>query len=438
MDAVCVIGAGGAGLAAAQALKTRDVPFVVHEAGSGIGGNWRYENDSGLSSGYASLTTNVSRQRTSYGCFPLRRGALYLHHTQMLAYLEAFTDRFGLREHIRLSSPVTSVRPLDGGGWEVDADGGAPERYRAVLLATGYNSVPRYPDLPGRFDGLALHTHDYRTPEPFAGRDTIVIGLGCSAAELACEVRHVARSTTIAARSGNWVMPRRLGRMPLDWLDIRAGSRLPFSLRRRMVEPLARLWGADLGKAGLPQPSGRLLDKPWAISDELMGAWRAGEISVTGPVSELAGDRVRLADGRTLPADAILYGTGYRAEFPFLAPEVQPPTLERPRLYRGVVHPDAPGLFFIGLVMAHGALIPIFEAQANWVAEVLADRLVLPSTEVMRASIACDDEVRRRDFDPRWGILWDRLPYIRSLETETRRARRLPGTSQRAAAPTVR
>ena len=62
VDAVCVIGAGGAGLAAAQALKARDVPFVVYEAGSGIGGNWRYE-------------------------------------------IEAFADRFGLREHIRLSSP---------------------------------------------------------------------------------------------------------------------------------------------------------------------------------------------------------------------------------------------------------------------------------------------------------------------------------------------
>jgi dimethylaniline monooxygenase (N-oxide forming) len=438
VDAVCVIGAGGAGLAAAQALKVRGVPFVVHEAGSGIGGNWRFENDSGLCSAYASLTTNVSRQRTRFRCFPLRRGPLYLHHSQMLAYLEAFTDRFGLREHIRHRSQITSVRPLDDGGWEVSAEGAAPERYRAVLVATGYNSVPRYPDLPGRFDGLQLHSHDYRTPEPFAGRDTVVIGLGCSAAELACEIRHTARSTTIAARSGNWVMPKRLGPMPLDWLDTRGGSRLPFSLRRRTLKPLARLAGVDLGKAGVPQPSGRLLDKPWTISDELMSAWRTGEISVTGPVTELAGDRVLLADGRGLPADAILYATGYRAEYPFLAPEVKPPTLEHARLYRGVMHPDAPGLFFIGLAMAHGALIPVFEAQANWVAEILADRLVLPPKEVMRASIARDDEVRRRDFDPRWGILWDRLPYIRSLELETRRARRLPGTSRRAAAPTVR
>ena len=438
MDEVCVIGAGGAGLAAAQGLKARNVPFVVHEAGSGIGGNWRYENDSGLSSAYASLTTNVSRQRTSFRSFPLRRGPLYLHRTEMVAYLEAFTDRFGLREHIHLGSPVTSARALQDGGWEVRAGDGAPKRYSSVLVATGYNSVPRFPELPGSFEGLELHTHDYRTPEPFAGRDTIVIGLGCSAAELACEVRHVAGSTTIAARSGSWVLPRRLGPIPLDWIDTRAGGRMRWSWRRRMLEPLVRIAAGNPRAIGLPQPSGRVGDKPLTISDELVSAVRGGEIAVTGPVTRLAGDRVELAGGSEILADAILYGTGYRMDFPFLAPELEKPDQQLSPLYRGVAHPRAPGLFFVGLVMALGALIPVFEAQANWVGEVLAGRLALPSEEVMRTSIARDEEVRRRDFDPRWGIMWDRLGYVRSLEAETRQARRSPGAAPRAAAATVR
>ena len=117
------------------------------------------------------------------------------------------------------------MRPVADGDWEVTVKTAPPSVTALSSSRTGYNSVPRYPDLPGRFDGLQIHSHDYRTPEPFAGRDTVVIGLGCSAAELACEVRHTAKSTTIAARSGNWVMPRRVGRMPLDWLDTRGGSR---------------------------------------------------------------------------------------------------------------------------------------------------------------------------------------------------------------------
>jgi len=356
----------------------------------------------------------------------------------MVAYLEAFADRFGLREHIRLRSPVTSARPLDDGGWEVQAGDGAPKRYSSVLVATGYNSAPCYPQLPGSFEGLELHTHDYRTPEPFAGRDTIVIGLGCSAAELACEVRQTARTTTIAARSGSWVIPRRLGPMPLDWIDTRAGGRLRWSWRRRMLEPLVRLAAGDPRANGLPEPTGRMGDKPLTISDDFVDAVRAGEIAVTGPVTRLAGDRVVLADGSEIPADAILYGTGYRMEFPFLPSELEKPDHRLSPLYRGVAHPRAPGLFFVGLVMALGALIPVFEVQANWVAEVIAGRLVLPSEEVMVRSIARDQEVRRRDFDPRWGIMWDRRGYIRSLEAEARQARRSPGPPRRADAETVR
>jgi cation diffusion facilitator CzcD-associated flavoprotein CzcO len=70
-----------------------------------------------------------------------------------------------------------------------------------LVVATGFNSVPRYPEIPGEFQGLQMHTHVYRTPEPFAGRRVVAVGLGSSAAELACEISEVATSMTIAARS---------------------------------------------------------------------------------------------------------------------------------------------------------------------------------------------------------------------------------------------
>jgi cation diffusion facilitator CzcD-associated flavoprotein CzcO len=437
MESVCVIGAGGAGLAVAQALKARDVAFVVHEAGSGIGGNWRYDNDSGMGSAYASLRTNVSRQKTSLRNFPLRQGPTFLRHPEMLAYLESYADHFGLREHLRTRSVVVSAKQTSDGAWEVATDNGTPERHRAVIVATGYNSVPRHPELQGEFDGLQLHTHDYRTPEPFRGRDTVVIGLGCSAAELACEIAPVARSTTIAARSGNWVMSRRVAGIPLDWFDQRAMSRLPFALRRKIFDPVIRLSGTDLGRR-LGAPTGRPLDKPWALSDHLVEELDSGRVRLVGAATELTSRGVRLADGRTLNADAILYATGYRAHYPYLDPSLDVPTLEHAPLYRGVAHPDASGLFFVGLVMTHGALLPVFEAQSAWVAEVLTGQIQLPSPEQMTESIAGDQRVRARDFDARWGILWDRYPYIRALEAEARRARRAPGVPAHAERSTLR
>lgn len=434
-ERVAIIGAGGAGLATAQALRARDVPFTVFEAGSGLGGNWRYANDSGHGSAYESLRTNTSRGNTSFRCFPIGRGPTYPHHTEMLAYLEAFADHFELRPDIRFATPVKEAQPVEG-GWDVTTDEG-PERYRAVVVAVGYNSEPRVPELPGRFDGLIQHTHDYRTPEPFAGKDVVVVGLGCSAGELACEVRTVARSVTIAARSGAWVIGRRIGPLPMDRLDTRAASRLPWSVRRRMFAPLVRLSGGRQGPAGIPTPSGRVGDKPLCVSDELVGAVRRKEIEIAPHVVELLGDRVRLADGTDRPAQALLLGTGYQASFPFLPPETAPPSLEEAPLYRGIASLSADGLFYVGLVYGLGPLIPMFEAQANWLGEHLAGRLALPSREVMITSVERDAEVRRRNFDPRFGLYWDRIPYTRSLEREARAARRRPGVRRTASAATT-
>jgi len=54
---VCIIGAGSSGIVAAQVLDARGIPFDCFEKGSHIGGNWRFENDNGMSSAYRSLTS---------------------------------------------------------------------------------------------------------------------------------------------------------------------------------------------------------------------------------------------------------------------------------------------------------------------------------------------------------------------------------------------
>lgn len=437
MTGVAVIGAGPAGLAVAQALAARGVEFTVFETGSGVGGNWRYESDSGRSSAYESLRTNVSRQRTSFRCYRLPlHGPAFLSHVEMLEYLERFTDRFGLRPHIQFRTEVTEVRS-DSGGWAVTAGHKDPVRFDAVVVATGYNSIPLYPDLPGTFDGLELHTHEYRTAAPFDDRRVVVIGLGCSATELACEIATVARSVTIAMRASRNVIARRIGPMPLDWIDTRASSLIPWRWRRHLFRPFIRMASGNQIEAGLPAPPKRVGDDPLTTCDGLPAAVRSGHVRLAPAATALLGDGVRFADGSEQAADAVLYGTGYRIEFPFLSRELQCPTYARAPLYRGIVSLAAPNLFYAGLVFAHGALTPVFEAQANWLGDVLAGRLSLPAAETMSESVARDESIRARDFDPRHGMFWDRLRYIRALETESRNARRRPGVSRRAAAPTV-
>src|SRR5437588_9625212 len=83
----CIIGAGSSGIAAAQVLHTRGIPFDCYESGSEVGGNWRYLNDNGMSSSYKSLHINTSRQIMEYKSFPMSdEYPTYPNHVQIAHY----------------------------------------------------------------------------------------------------------------------------------------------------------------------------------------------------------------------------------------------------------------------------------------------------------------------------------------------------------------
>ena len=71
MGRACIIGAGSSGIASCQVLHARGIPFDCFEAGSDVGGNWRYNNDSGMSSAYRSLHAKSSRRCMQYTAFPM-------------------------------------------------------------------------------------------------------------------------------------------------------------------------------------------------------------------------------------------------------------------------------------------------------------------------------------------------------------------------------
>jgi hypothetical protein len=66
-----------------------------------------------------------------------------------------------------------------------------------------------------------------------------------------------------------------------------------------------------------------------------------------------------------------LCGSGYNITFPFLGKEIKFMEADGPHLYHNVVHPDYPGLFFVGLVQPLGAIVPLCEVQSKWIAEML-------------------------------------------------------------------
>jgi cation diffusion facilitator CzcD-associated flavoprotein CzcO len=413
-----VIGGGLSGLTTIKQLTDRGIDVVCYEIGSGIGGNWRYNNDNGRSVAYASLHIDTSKERFAFGDLAAPEAwPAYLHHSQVLEYLETYTATFHLKRVIRFSHEVKSVR-RDGEAWKVevvDTESGrsSTERFRAVVVASGHHWDPAMPNFDGSFDGRVMHARQYKVPEPFADAHVIVVGLGNTGADIASELTSHAASVTLSTRSGAHILPRYVMGRPLDTLSNRTASRLPLSVQRLAYKPILALGGQSQTSSGIPRPDAPLLSQHPTVSQDLIGLAKLGKIHIAGDIARLDGDAVGFSDGSTVNADVIIYATGYNISFPFLDRSIVGVLDNEVDLYEMVVPVDVPGLYFVGLIQPVGALPPLAEQQARWVAQLI-DGAMLPTPEQMTREIAEQRSRRQKQYldRPRHTIQVDYWPYL--------------------------
>ena len=431
MGKVCVIGAGSSGIASCQVLDARGIEFDCFEKGSGVGGNWRYDNDNGMSSAYRSLFINTSRRMMQYATYPMPADYPdYPHHEQIAAYFDDYVDHFGLRDRIRFNTEVERVEPAADGRWEVTTDDGSSALYDAVFVANGHHWDPKWPDppFPGQdgFTGDQLHAHFYREPdERFQGKRVLVLGIGNSATDISVDASRHAEMTYLAMRRGAHVIPKYIGGKPTDELAPGWLSRLPFQATRLMFAAQLKQVQGSMESYGLPKPDHKLGEAHPTVSSDLLPRIGHGRIKVKPNIELIDGGTVHFVDGTSTEIDTIVWCTGYRITFPFLSTEVMETEGNHVPLFRRVVHPERPGLYFIGLVQPLGAIMPIAELQSEWIADVLEGKAVLPDPARMRAEITAEEEAMRRRYvaSTRHTIQVDFHPYMRLVRAERKRAR---------------
>jgi len=436
----CIIGAGSSGIIALQVLRAAGIDVDCFEMGSDVGGNWRYDNDNGVSSAYRSLHINTSRAAMEYAAYPMPADLPdYPSHWQVAAYFDAFVEHFRLRNAITFRTEVTKVEPVaadGGGGYDVtvrsrDAAREARTRhYDHVLVANGHHWDPRWPEpsFPGSedFPGRQIHAHYYRTPEIFDGKRVVVLGIGNSATDIAVEASRSAKATYLAMRRGAWVIPKFLFGMPTDHLTDSPLARGPLSIQKLGMRTMLRIAVGRMTDYGLPQPDHDILEAHPTVSDDLLSRLGHGDITVKPSISRFDGPTVHFTDGSSVEADVVVYCTGYKITFPFLDDTVVRADGNHIDLYRRVVSPERPGLYFIGLVQPLGAVMPLAEAQSHWVADLITGRVTLPPYAEMRRQIAAYDAALRKRFvaSKRHTIEVDFHVYRAELEKE-RKARRV-------------
>jgi cation diffusion facilitator CzcD-associated flavoprotein CzcO len=444
LPTVCVVGAGPAGLVATKTLAGAGLEVDCFELSPVIGGHWAIDNPNGRSAAYRSLETNTTLRMSRFSDYEMPADwPDFPGHALVREWFEAYVDHFGFRDRIALKSEVVSARPLAPAGWQVSVRGSdgvvSEQRYDALLACSGSYWAPRMPRIPGEFEGEVLHAQRYRdpdTPVAMRGRRVIVIGIGNTGCELACEIAAAgAEAVFLSARSGTWMIPKRIGgraavasvpmmhpgdpvlpplralpRAPREWLFGRIAAR---RFRKMFGERMRRF-----AARGLPTPPANPQDKRATICDPILDCLERGAVIARPGTLRFEGKEVVWNDGTRERADVVLCATGYHLRYPYLSDDVVDTRGDDLTLFLGTMHPRRHDLFVVGVSRPTGAFWPIAELHAQLAAALLSGRYALPTQpEIDRRA---QPILRRRAFNP---ALYG-LAVREELARGARRARR--------------
>lgn len=416
---VCIIGCGSSGMVAAKVFSQKGIDFDCYEAGSEIGGNWKFMNDNGMSSAYESLHINTSKQMMCYSDFPMPEDYPdYADHRQIFKYFNDYVDHFGFRDKIIFNTKIEKVEQLGDRHYRVTTDQPEVKEYTDVIVANGHHWSPKYPKFEGEFSGETIHTHYYKTFKPFVDKRVLIIGFGNSAVDIACELSTVAKKVTLSTRSGAYVLPKFMFGMPTDHLTKPPLAYAPLWFQRLALKVSLMLSVGNQKNFGVPVPNRPLLTEHPTISGEILEKVGHGKIDIKPNVKNLDGYTVNFTDGSANDYDVIIYATGYKIEFPFFDENFFNAQNNEMPLYEYVADMDHPGLYFFGFIQPIGSVMPLVEMQAEWIAAVLTGKKKLPSKEEMEAWFDKNrSRMRKRYGDStRHTLEVDFFPYKKRLK----------------------
>jgi len=320
---------------------------IVLERSDQIAASWRSRYD-GLrlnTPGWMSTQPGYRASRRRYGEFPSRDA--------WIQYLEDYAAHHQIA--VRFGAEARRVSAEDG-GWRVETRGGALDA-RFVVVATGHDRDPHLPGWPGHdgFTGELVHSSAYRSPEPYAGRDVLVVGAGTTGSEVACHLsRGGARRVRVACRTPPNLTSRKILGVPVQVSGIGL-KRLPLPVADQIGWLSQLTLFGNLTRHGLPRPPAgvatlmRRQQQAPAFDDGFVAAVKAGRIQIVSAVAGFAGPNVVLADDSRIAPDAVIAATGYRRGLEGLVGHLGLLGEHGIPLVRGgEQHPSAPGLFFAG------------------------------------------------------------------------------------------
>jgi putative flavoprotein involved in K+ transport len=338
---VLIIGGGQGGIALAARLRQLDVPTIVADRHPSPGDQWR--------SRYKSLCLHdpVWYDHLPYIKFP-DNWPVFSPKDKVADWLEMYARVMELN-YWGSTTAMSAAYDEHAGAWEVVVVRRGESitlRPRQLVLATGMAGKPNRPSFPGQdhFAGEQQHSSEHPGPDACAGKRVVVVGSNNSAFDICGALYEVGADVTMVQRSSTHIVRSDtlmdIGLSALyseeavangvttEKADLIFAS-LPYRIMHEFQIPLydqmrerdrdfyERLeragfdhdWGEDnsgLFMKYLRRGSGYYIDVGAAdlVAD--------GRVKLArGQVDHLTEHAVVLADGTELPADLVVYATGY-------------------------------------------------------------------------------------------------------------------------------
>jgi cation diffusion facilitator CzcD-associated flavoprotein CzcO len=395
---VVIVGAGFGGIGLAIRLRRAGVRDVtVLEKAAELGGTWRDNVYPGAACDIPSNLYSFSFERGHDWSrrFPLQE--------EILGYLRACAAKYGIRP--RFGAEVEEATfDEDRGLWRVRTTAGEEFTARALVTACGQLNRPAYPGFPNAFGGTAFHSSRWNHDYDLGGKRVAVIGTGASAIQFLPYVAERAETVHVFQRTPPYVVDKadrpyarwerglqrwvpglrtlsrastyaRLEARGLAFITApRLMGRVEGAFRRRLAEQVADPVLRSALTPGYVMGCKRVL-----LSDDYYATLnKPGVELVTEPIERLSETGVVTRDGREREVDAVIYGTGFRAQA-FVAPmrvrglggqELNEAWRDGAEAYLGIAVSGFPNLFLTygpNTNLGHNSIIYMLESQFNYI-----------------------------------------------------------------------
>lgn len=199
---------------------------------------------------------------------------------------------------------------------------------KKVIIATGFNRIPRTPSVGGlaSFPGRTMHSRDFKSAARFSDKRVLVVGSGNSAVDIALDLRLHGANVDLVARSPLHVTPLNLLGVPAQVTSFLL-SFLPLPIADACAMVALRLRFGDLSKYGILKPHQGPISmivhnaRPPTFDRGIITQIKKGAVRVWPDLTNIAGQTIHFANGASEDYDVLIFAIGYTTGLVQLLPD---------------------------------------------------------------------------------------------------------------------